>query len=261
MRLLNKKYSDCFHNRAGPSHQAIPPAPPTPNEFRGQNLIDSAVGALNWYANESGESKTSYAYPSATEVDVAQDQFTTGDGVLKSSTFYDGLARAIRTVARDGSVVETAYDGLGRVCVVSNSTFNDPRPLSCVAGQNKATTATDGYTYFSYDALGRKIVQTQPDGNKQQWLYNGNVVDFYDEDGSHWQQTSDALGRLTKLLENDPGGSGVLTLETDYTYDPLNNLTSVNQKGASGDTARYRTFVYDSLSRLTDACNPAIEYV
>ena len=81
-------------------------------------------------------------------------------------------------------------------------------------------------------------------------------MDFYDEDGSHWQRTSDAFGRLTKVLENDPAGSGALTLETDYTYDPLDNLTSVNQKGASGDTARYRTFLYDSLSRLTNACNP-----
>lgn len=58
------------------------------------------------------------------------------------------------------------------------------------------------------------------------------------------------------MLENDPAGSGALTLETDYTYDPLNNLTAVNQKGASGDTARYRTFGYDSLSRLTNVCNP-----
>jgi YD repeat-containing protein len=30
----------------------------------------------------------------------------------------------------------------------------------------------------------------------------------------------------------------------------------VNQIGGSGYTARYRTFVYDSLSRLTNACNP-----
>jgi YD repeat-containing protein len=77
----------------------------------------------------------------------------------------------------------------------------------------------------------------------------------YDEDHSHWQQTRDALGRLTKVLENDPAGSGALIFETDYTYDTLNNLTSVNQHGASGDTARYKTFLYHSLSRLTNACN------
>ena len=50
--------------------------------------------------------------------------------------------------------------------------------------------------------------------------------------------------------------SEALTLETDYTYDLLADLLSVNQLGASGDAARYRTFTYDSLSRLTNACNP-----
>jgi RHS repeat-associated protein len=218
-------------------------------------LIDSAPSTLD-AVGLSAESKTSYGYSSATEASVAQDQNTTGDGALKSSTFYDGLGRVAKTVGRDNSVVETAYNGLGQVCAVSNPTFNDPGALSCTIGANKTTAPTDGYTYFSYDALGRMTLQTQPDSSTKQWLYNGNVVDFYDEDKSHWQRTGDGLGRLTKVLENDPAGSGSLTLETDYTYDPLDNLLSVNQKGASGDTPRLRTFAYDSLSRLTNACNP-----
>jgi RHS repeat-associated protein len=218
-------------------------------------LVDSAPGTLD-AGNNPAESKTQYKYPSLTEVDVEQDQNVPGDTVLKSSTFYDGLGRMAETIGRDLSVVRTANDGLGRVCAVSNPTFNDPGPLSCVVGANKGTPPTDGYTYFSYDALGRKTLQTQPDNTTQRWVYNGNVVDFYDEDNSHWQWTRDALGRLTKTMENDPGGSGQLTLETDYTYNALDDLLSVNQIGGSGYTARYRTFAYDSLSRLTNACNP-----
>jgi len=42
------------------------------------------------------------------------------------------------------------------------------------------------------------------------------------------------------------------TLETDYTYDPLNNLTRVSQTGGS----LVRSFSYDSLSRLITANNP-----
>jgi RHS repeat-associated protein len=219
-------------------------------------LVDSAPGTINWATNASAESKAVYSYPSATERAAAQDQTTTGDGLLKNSTFYDSLGRAIKTVARDGSVIETAYDPFNRVCAVSNPTFTDPGPLSCVVGANKATAATDGYTYFSYDALGRKTLQTQPDATTQRWGYTGNVVDFYDEDNSHWQWTSDALGRLTIAKENDPAGSGALSLQTVYTCDALNNLLSVNQTGASGDVARYRTFAYDSMSLLTNACNP-----
>ncbi len=218
-------------------------------------LIDSAMGTLDEYGL-SAESKTTYSYPSATEVDVARDQFSTGDGVLKSSTLYDGLGRAIKTTAADGSIVETMYDGLGRECAVSNPTYSGSGPVSCTASQNPAQTGTDGITYFAYDALGRKKLQTQPDGSTESWTYTGNTVDFYDEDQDHWQRTSDALGRLTKVLENDPAGSGTLSLETDYGYDALNNLTSVNQLGGSGDTSRTRGFGYDSLSRLTSANNP-----
>lgn len=217
-------------------------------------LVDSAPGTLDAGGNPA-ESETQYKYPSPV-MDVEQDQSIPGDGVLKSSTSYDGLNHGIKTVARDGSIVETAYDAFSRVCAVSNPTFNDPGPLKCVVGANKTLATTDGYTYFSYDALGRKTLQTQPDSSTQRWVYTGNVVDFYDEDNSHWQWTRDALGRLTKTMENDPGGSGSLTLETDYTYDALDNLLTVNQIGGSGNTARYRTFVYDSLSRLTNACNP-----
>jgi len=221
-------------------------------------LIDSAPGTINWSTNASAESKTAYSYPSPTEIEIAQDQVTTGDGVLKSSTILDGLGQRIKAVGRDGSVVETAYNGLGQVCAVSNPALaaNAPASLSCTVGSNKAVAATDGYTYFTYDALGRKTIQTQPDSTTQQWVYTGNVVDFYDEDNSHWQWTSDALGRLTTAKENDPAGSGTLSLVTNYTYDPLDNLLSVNQIGASGDTPRYRTFAYDSMSRLTNACNP-----
>ena len=175
---------------------------------------------------------------------------------MTSETIYVGLGRATKTVDRDGSVIETAYDPLSRVCAVSNSTFHDPGALSCTVGSNQGTAATDGYTYFTYDALGRKTVQTQPDGTTQRWQYNANVVDFYDEDNSHWQWTSDSLGRLATTKENDPAGSGALTLVTNYTYDLLGDLLSVNQNGASGDTARVRTFAYDGLSRLINACNP-----
>jgi YD repeat-containing protein len=125
-----------------------------------------------------------------TQTDVAQDLTTTNDGLLTSETMYDGLGRATKTVDRDGSVIETAYDPLGRVCAVSNPTFHDPGALSCTIGSNQATAATDGYTYFTYDALGRKTLQTQPDNSTQRWQYTANVVDFYGEDKSHWQPIS-----------------------------------------------------------------------
>jgi RHS repeat-associated protein len=43
---------------------------------------------------------------------------------------------------------------------------------------------------------------------------------------------------------------------TLYSYDPLDNLRGVNQKGDGSQAARVRTFTYDSLSRLVTSANP-----
>jgi RHS repeat-associated protein len=57
---------------------------------------------------------------------------------------------------------------------------------------------------------------------------------------------TDALGRLSSVVE-DPSG---LNYQTSYSYDTLDNLTTVSQG------AQTRTFSYDSLKRLTSATNP-----
>ena len=65
---------------------------------------------------------------------------------------------------------------------------------------------------------------------------------------------SDGLGRLTAVLE-PPTTSKTPAIETDYAYDALNDLSTVNQVGVSGETAVARSFVYDGMSRLTTAAN------
>lgn len=179
---------------------------------------------------------------------------------------YDGFGRAIETELlsdpEGADLTLTGYDVLGRVASVTNPYRSTSDP-------------TYGITTYTYDMLGRKTIQVQPDGSKIQWCYEGMAttgqtnctsnrsvrtsdtwVDYSDEAGHHWQQVSDGLGRLVVVMEPDSGNNP--TVETDYQYDALNNLTRVDQwggsSGSSGDRAR--TFVYDSLSRLTNVCNP-----
>jgi RHS repeat-associated protein len=182
------------------------------------------------------ESWTTYQYPSPTQVTVAQDQNTKGDGVLHSSTVYDGLGRTLHQTDPTGAVVDTTYDGLGHVYTVSNPHFTSSSP-------------SDGTTMYTYDALGRTTLQTNQDGSTQTWIYTGNTVVFRDETQRPWQRTSDALGRLMSVVE--PTGA-----TTIYSYDALGNLLKVNQQGVSGETPRLRNFAYDSLSRLLSATNP-----
>jgi YD repeat-containing protein len=165
-----------------------------------------------------------------------------------SSTVLDGLGRISTQNLSSAAKVVTTYNLMGYVQSVSNPylTTND---------------STYGVTSYAYDGLGRKINQHQPDGSSvQSWAYSGNQLTFTDETGRAWKQFYDAFGRLTEVLE--PDGSTNIgsapTLETDYQYNALNDPTRVDQwggpSGSSGD--RVRTLQYDSLSRLTNACNP-----
>jgi RHS repeat-associated protein len=177
---------------------------------------------------------------------------------IKSTVTSDGLGREIsRSVTTDpqgASSVETTYDPVGRM----QSVTNPHRSYSSV---------TDGTVSYSYDALGRMLLECNQDNvttgtnvpcvagaSYRQWVYTGPLTDIYDEARHHWQQTVDGLGRLIDVKEPDSTNSP--TLETKYSYDALSNLLNVNQLGASGNTPRVRSFTYDGLSRLIIAVNP-----
>jgi YD repeat-containing protein len=214
---------------------------------------------------------THYAY-----VDGSGTSVTTTNPIGVASTSYsDGIGHVIETqVASDPNGTDTVnitYNGEGQVYTKTNP-FRGMSP--------PANTTT---TYY-YDALGRPIETSEQDGNKLQWCYNGvaatgstptaiqncssqlgsvktgSWVDSTDENGNHWQRTTDAFGRLTEVMEPS-GASQAPSMETDYAYDGLDNLLSVSQCGAlcatpapNGPIAR--SFQYDGLSRLLSATNP-----
>jgi YD repeat-containing protein len=174
---------------------------------------------------------------------VTSTQTATPDPSIVTDTYFDGLGRATKVV-RAGTEIDTQYDGLGQVKSVSNP--SDVSPTQ--------------YTTYSYDALGRKLLQCNPDngtGNGScspgasylQWSYNSNLVTFYDENRNTWQRTMDGLGRLTGVVEPNQ-------TNTAYSYYALGDLKSVTQSGVATDTPRTRSFTYDSLSRLLTASNP-----
>lgn len=192
------------------------------------------------------ESWTQFSYPSMTEITVSKDKDVKGDALLTTTTRVDGFERVIDQTNEAGMTITRGYNQASNLVSQSN-----PYPAGSAVPTGTTTT-------FNYDALGRMIYQYQPGGNEYlHWVYAGNVTDFYDESNHHWQRTTDALGRLTQVLEPDPN-SNVPFLETDYTYSGLNDLTRVDQwggaKGSSND--HIRSFVYDALSRLTSSTNP-----
>ena len=140
---------------------------------------------------------------------------------------------------------------------------------------------TYGISVHTYDALGRKTKLQNPDGTSSTWCYSAagsgcpgvlatgyssayppvSWVDSYDEVGNHHQDLSDGFGRLIAVMEPN-GTTAAPSMETDYSYDLLNNLLSVQQWGGAPNSAgaRSRSFTYDSLSRLLCSSNPENSY-
>ena len=205
------------------------------------NYSDPLLRLTDIYApaqNGGAQPHTHYSYTDGPGAIVT----VTGPTGVGSTSTLDGLGRTIQTQSSSDPIfVNTVYNGIGSVFSVTNPHRSSSSP-------------TDGTTYFAYDALGRKTLQTtQPDGNKQSWVYSGNAVTFTDESQNLSKSTSDALGRLTTVVE----ALGALNLTTNYTYDPLSNLQIVSQLGdGTADSPRTRTFTYDSLARLVCASNP-----
>lgn len=177
---------------------------------------------------------------------------------------------AVRTITATQSQTTTnAMDGLGQIVQTQGSdtpgtdltdiTFDATNNVWKRSNAHRSTASpTDGTTTFVYDSLGRVTKMIPPDGTTTSdnvtTTYTGNCATVSDEAGKARKSCSDSLGRLIQVFE-DPNNSA---FETDYTYDALDNLLTVNQKGGSSVSSnwRTRTFTYDSLSRLLTAANP-----
>jgi RHS repeat-associated protein len=196
------------------------------------------------------------------------------DRAINRVTRYDALGRVKQTelIAPDGMKVDTKYDLLGRVWVVTN-------PY-----RNTATDPTMGWTRTQYDTLGRVkevrsydgAVPADPDNppvtttttGAMQTAYSSNMVLVTDQAGKQRLSQSNGLGQLTDVWEIVPAdvndsaqvsvsfaGQTLSAYPTHYDYDVLDNLIKVTQPAGTLGT-QTRTFVYDSLKRLVSATNP-----
>jgi RHS repeat-associated protein len=189
--------------------------------------------------------QTTYVYNSSTS--TTQIRKLSSSQNLSSTAILDGLGRSSQTqLTSDPSgatTVETAYNANGQRYSISTPHRSTSSP-------------TDGITFFTYDALGRLLIQTRPDGNTVSNSYSNNCVTTADEAGKHKMSCVDSLGRIVSAWE--PDGTNSLTWETDTTYDALNNMIAITQKGDSTSSAQWRTrtFSYDGTSRPTEIVTP-----
>lgn len=168
--------------------------------------------------------------------------------VITNKSWFNGAGGVLRSGSGAGSqpssfdAVATVYDSMGRVLKQSN-------PYS---GDSSGNGSPSYFTSNTYDKLSRVTQVTLPDSQTVATSYSGSTVTVTDQVGRQRQSTTDGMGRVTSVVEQNPT-TGVLdsvNYQTTYSYDVLDDLTQVNQGG------QLRTFVYDALSRSTSQTTP-----
>ncbi len=201
------------------------------------DVLDRPTKVIRAHGVSSMQNQTTFSYDDANRiVTTASDLNSNTDGALVSKGLYDSLGRTIEMRQHEGGsnyiAFQTQYDALGRAYKVSNP-FRPWQSESAV------------WTISVFDALGRVTSVTSPDNAAVTTSYTSNAVTVTDQAGKARKSVTDALGRLTTVYENPSG----LNYQTSYSYDVLDNLTGVTQG------VQTRSFVYDSLKRLTSATN------
>ncbi|MGH2829846.1 MAG: putative toxin, partial [Actinomycetota bacterium] len=156
---------------------------------------------------------------------------------------YDARHRVVTESYSNGRRIDTSYDALGG----ASSPGDRMRLVLSAGGQTKETVTyaydrahrptglTDGAgsTAYSYDALGRLVRSTLP---------NGSVS----------ERTYDAASRLTRLVNRDAGGAAIGA--QDFTLDAAGRL--LRAAGTTPQAAATFDYTYDALDRLLREAGP-----
>jgi YD repeat-containing protein len=182
-------------------------------------------------------------------------------GVIDTVSFYDGLGRLIQTKTETVSASQfiiagqTQYNsrGLPQYKYVPRFTTNALTVMDPVITSQPRVTIT-------YDAMGRVLKTTNPDGTYSNTEYDGWHTYQYDERGARKDFAYDAYGRVWRVREywGYDGRSALypalvysIYAGTQYVYDSEGNLTSVI------DTNNNTTSIsYDNLGRKKSMSDP-----
>jgi uncharacterized protein RhaS with RHS repeats len=144
---------------------------------------------------------------------VKQD--SCGTNTIVTDGLCDGLGRTAKELQLESGsnkiLRETQYDFAVRAFRTSNPT--------------RAATATE-WTETQFDSVGRVTRVTTPDGAATVFEPVGHQTTITDAATKRRQQTLDAFGRITQVIE-DPGGSAQFA--TNYRYSLLDDLLGVCQ--------------------------------
>jgi RHS repeat-associated protein len=175
---------------------------------------------------------TKFIYPDPNTVE--RQRLITGTTYDDFKVKFDGVGRPYQTQQLTPDCtsyikVDTTYDSVGRAATVSNP--------YCLTSET-----TYGITQTQYDALSRATKTIKQDGSFSQAKYDQSAGDgasslvecttAVDEAGRQRQSCADALGRMVKVLEGNPGAAA--TNATGWVSISGTEQTANSQPATSG---------------------------
>jgi RHS repeat-associated protein len=187
----------------------------SPNQFASKWSYDFSTGLVKTQTDENSQ-VTSFAYDSMKRIasvtrpdnavignsytdspaePTVQTSIPVDSGLTEyQTTTVTGPGRVVSQERSNSSgsgsitsIVNTAYDDLGRVSEVSNP---------------YASGGTPSYTTFSYDSLSRPLTVTPPGSlGSYRYSYTGNAMTVTDPAAKQRETFTDALGRVTQVYE------------------------------------------------------------
>jgi YD repeat-containing protein len=158
---------------------------------------------------------------------------------------YDTLGRVVTTTFPDGSSQSYTYTSSGQIAAVTDRhgttqyQYDSDERLTSVTDANGATIS------YTYDDFGRTQTVTTPSGTTN-YGYDtyGRLTSVIDADGAETRYTYDEHGNKATMMY--PNGT-----ITEYGYDTLNRLISVETRTMTNDLLAAYTYTLDAKGQRT----------
>ena len=182
-----------------------------------------------------------------------------GNGVEWERLFYDGLGRLVQTQhpaedwfqdpnAGHDIVQDFSYDAHGQQIRVSQPypvtryVYNGVNPVSPYNTPSPTVPSTE----TGYDALGRSVQITNPDGTKSSAVYSAQTITTMDPKGNSRTSTMDPFGRLNRVEEKlEQFSDSFSSLDACWTvsgYQSIENeILKSSGTGSNHDSTFYHT--------------------
>lgn len=199
--------------------------------------------------------------------EIKKDLISLADNLLRSEIYYDGFGRTIESRRYESGENYTATRSIPFISVQDPVT-GEWRVASKVSNPFRPSSDEQPVWISTLvDEFGRPSRVVTPEGGVVKTEYLGSTVTTTDPAGKKTRSTTNAVGWVTRVDEPNDAGQldvgGTPVQPTIYSYDVLNNLTTVRQDGettgqcgGAPPCSQIRAFQYDSLSRLILASNP-----